>query len=49
MLGQAKQRNVKISREQAQEIIDRIDRRQDASIGITWETIDCYLDDLSNL
>lgn len=27
----------------AQEILDQMDRRHDASIGISWDTIDCYL------
>lgn len=46
VLGRAKERNIKITRKQAQDIIDRIYRKQDATIGITWDTIDCYLDDL---
>lgn len=46
VLCRAKERKIKISEEQAQEIIDRIDRQQTATLGITWDTIDCYLDDL---
>uniref|UniRef100_A0A6M3KJP5 Uncharacterized protein n=1 Tax=viral metagenome TaxID=1070528 RepID=A0A6M3KJP5_9ZZZZ len=42
----AKEKGMKISREQAQEVLAEIDRKQDASLGITWDTIDCYLDDL---
>jgi len=45
MLCRAGERKIKITREQAQDIIDRIDRKQDATLGITWDTIDCYLDD----
>jgi len=46
VLGQAKETGIKITRKQAEEIIERIDRRQDASLGISWDTIDAYLDDL---
>lgn len=46
VLGRAKEREIKITKEKAQEIIDRIDRKQDATLGISWDTIDCYLDDL---
>jgi hypothetical protein len=46
VLERAKERNIKITRKQAQDIIDRIDQKQDATTGITWDTIDCYLDDL---
>jgi len=46
VLGQAKETGIKIIRKQAEEIIERIDRRQDASLGISWDTIDAYLDDL---
>jgi len=46
VLGQAKETGIKITRKQAEEIIERIDRRQDASLGISWDTINAYLDDL---
>lgn len=46
VLERAKERNIKITRKQAQDIIDRIDHKQDATTGITWDTIDCYLDDI---
>lgn len=42
---QAESRNLKIDDEQAEAIIERIDAKHDASIGISWDTIDCYLDD----
>jgi hypothetical protein len=44
----AKERKIKITEKQAEELIDRIDRKQDATIGISWDTIDCYLGDLDN-
>lgn len=49
VIHRAEEINVKISREKAQEIIDRIDRKQTATLGITWDTIDCYLDDLDDM
>jgi hypothetical protein len=45
VLERAKERGLTISLEEADQIIDRIDRRQDATLGITWDTIDAYLDD----
>jgi len=46
VLGRAKEKGIKCSREQAQDILDQMDRRQDCSLGISWDTIDCYLWDL---
>ena len=45
VLGRAKEREIEITREQAEKIVSRIDRRKDATLGITWVTIDCALDD----
>lgn len=45
VLSRARERGTKITREQAQEIIDRIHRKHNASLGISWDTIDTYLDD----
>jgi len=44
VMARAKERNMEITKEQAEEIISRIDRRQDANLGINWDTIDAYLD-----
>ena len=44
VLERAKENKMKITKKQAEEIIDRIDRKQDASLGISWDTIDAYLD-----
>lgn len=46
VLGRAKELGIKCTQEQAEEIIDRMDSKQDCSLGITWDTIDCYLYDL---
>lgn len=45
VLERAKERNIKLTKEEAEEIIDRIDRKQDATLGISWDTIDVYIDD----
>jgi hypothetical protein len=41
--------SVKLTREQAEEIIDHVDRKQDASLGITWDTLDAYIDDYERI
>ena len=43
VLGRAKELGIECSREQAREIIDSMDNKQDCSLGITWDTIDYYL------
>jgi len=45
VLGRAKELGIKCSRARAREIIDEMDRKQDCSLGINWDTIDCYLQD----
>ena len=46
VLCRAKEREISVTMEQADDIIDRIHRRQDATLGINWDTIDAYLEDL---
>lgn len=41
---QAHDRGMSISDERAAEILERIDAHHDACLGITWETIDHWLD-----
>ena len=48
VLGRAEGRHIKISREEAAVILDEMDYKQDSELGITWTTIDCYLDELQN-
>ena len=43
VLGRAKELGYTCSREQAGEMVDMMDNKQDCSLGITWDTIDCYL------
>ena len=46
VVGRAKEKGMKITREQAQEILAKMERNHDAELGITWTTIDCYLEEL---
>ena len=46
MFEQAKERGMTITREQAQAVLTKMDNKQDCSLGITWDTIDYYLDEL---
>ena len=45
VLGRARERGIKCSQARAREIIDMMDNKQDCSLGITWDSIDCYLTD----
>jgi hypothetical protein len=47
VLGRAKERGKKITRKQAQEILDSIDHKQDCELGISWDTLDCYIDEIA--
>ena len=47
VLFRAKERHIKCSQEQAKQVIERVDHKQDCSLGITWDTLDCYLDELN--
>ena len=46
VLHQAKEKGVKLTEDEANEILLHMERKHDATIGISWETIDCHLDDL---
>jgi len=43
VLELAEEEGIKCSRKRAREIIDEIDRKQDATMGISWDTIRDYL------
>ena len=45
-MGRAKERGITIRKEEANEILDLMDNKQDFSLGITWDTIDYFLDEL---
>ena len=46
VLHQAEGKGIKITKDEANEILLHMERKYDATIGISWETIDCHLDDL---
>jgi hypothetical protein len=48
VLEQAKERGIKISKKEAEEILDRMENKHDATIGINWDTIDSYLGELDD-
>jgi ribose 5-phosphate isomerase len=41
---QAKERGMKITKKQANDVLDFINDKQDATQGINWTIIDCVLD-----
>ncbi len=43
VLEQAKQRRKRLTRKQAEETMDAIGRRHDATIGVTWDTLNAYI------
>ena len=43
----AEERRISLSTQQVQEIVDELDRRKSAEIGINWTVIDCFLDPFS--
>jgi len=48
VIEQAEHRGIKLTQEEAQDIVDEIDRKQDCSIGINWDVLDVYIDELVN-
>lgn len=46
VMGQAHERGLAISDTCAADILERIDTQHDACLGITWETIDFWLDQI---
>lgn len=45
VLERAKALRVKMTREEASEILDEIDRKQDCELGISWITLDTFIQD----
>ena len=46
VLHQAKEKGVTLTEDEANEILLQMERKHDADIGISWTTIDVYIDDL---
>jgi hypothetical protein len=47
VMERAEDRGTKITKARARKILAEMNRKHDASIGISWDVIDCYLDDES--
>jgi len=48
VIGRAEERGITITQKEAQEILDSVDHKQDCSIGISWDVLDVYIDELVN-
>ena len=46
VLHQAKEKGVKLTEDEANEILLHMERKHDADIGISWGTIDDYIEGL---
>jgi hypothetical protein len=44
VLERAKERDINLSKQQAREILHRVDHHKDASIGINWDVLDVHTD-----
>ena len=45
VMGRAQERGIKLTRGQADGILDLVDRKQDCELGISWVTIDIFTDE----
>ncbi len=45
VIGKAKEMGFAITDEAADDILDDIDRHHDCELGITWDTLECYIED----
>ena len=46
VLTESENIDTEISEKEAQEILGILDRKHDASIGISWDTISCHIDEI---
>ena len=46
VLGRAKDLDIKCTEDEANDILGCMESKHDATIGVTWDTIDYYLDNL---
>jgi len=44
VLQRAEWDNVTLTDEEVEAVLDLLDNKHDASIGISWDTIDCWID-----
>jgi len=45
VLGVAIELDISINEEQAIDILSEMERKQDSELGITWETLECYVEE----
>jgi len=48
VIEKAQEMNMTITREEAREILDNVEANHDCELGITWDTLDAYLDELKS-
>jgi len=48
VLHRAKERELRVTQEEAKNIVSALDKNHDAETGINWDVIDVYLDDLDD-
>ena len=46
VIARAHERGIRIGCRQARDVIDAVDHKQDCSYGITWDTLDYYIDEI---
>jgi hypothetical protein len=46
IIHRGKERGIEVKQKDADEIVERMEMRHDATMGISWDTIDVYLDEL---
>ena len=46
VIQRAKERDMTITKEQAEGVLNNMDNKQDCSMGVSWDTMDCYLDEI---
>ena len=44
VLNQAEERGINLTEEQADKILDLMDKKHDCTIGINWDVIDVWID-----
>lgn len=45
VIERAKENDIEITPEQADDILDQIDHRQDCTVGINWDVLDYYIEE----
>lgn len=48
VIYRAKVQNIDVTEDQAREVISDLNRRADCTLGITWGTLDIYIDEVLN-